>query len=566
MMRYCFLLLSCLLLAGNLLFGADQYQDRWYYASFGVRNDDDMNKFIDLLQTAKEKDFNGVLWACGVDNYARWNSDMKRRLNTIKKEADKRNIEIIPIIWSIGYGTFVNVNPNLMEGRKIEKFPLVVRNGKTVAAGTDDPVQCSNSGMEEYKGNRLMGWFHDQPGEVSFIDKNVKYSGETSIRFENFTSNKYGHGRLSHELKLRPNREYRISIRYKTEKLQGGNFMLQIYALKGKDMSQMASFSPKLPDDGTSDWKEGNIQFNSGDGNVRFYTGLWGGEKGKIWFDDLVITEMGMINPLRRPGTPFIVTNEAGDHIYLEEKDYRFPKGYFPNVYRFDEKGISLEILPGSMIKEGEHLYVDYYVPITTNGKQVSTCMSEAQVYDEFRNSAKLIMEALAPKKWFLSMDEIRAAGSCAACQARNIPLSDILADCITKQVAIIHDVQPKANIYIWSDMLDPEHNSHANYYSCIGDYTGVWNKIPKDLIISCWYYKIRDKSMKFFSDLGFRTQGAAYYDANDLKESADWIETCNQTPNCTGIMYTTWQNKYKLLPAFGVLVKEKSKPMLPNK
>ena len=53
----------------------------------------------------------------------------------------------------------------------------------------------------------------------------------------------------------------------------------------------------------------------------------------------------------------------------------------------------------------------------------------------------------------------------------------------------------------------------------------------------------------------------AAYYDADDLESSRAWLETCNRTPGCTGIMYTTWRDKYKLLAPFGELVRKESAP-----
>jgi hypothetical protein len=33
------------------------------------------------------------------------------------------------------------------------------------------------------------------------------------------------------------------------------------------------------------------------------------------------------------------------------------------------------------------------------------------------------------------------------------------------------------------------------------------------------------------------------------------WLEELAKTPNAQGIMYTTWRNKYALLPDFGKLV-----------
>jgi hypothetical protein len=102
--------------------------------------------------------------------------------------------------------------------------------------------------------------------------------------------------------------------------------------------------------------------------------------------------------------------------------------------------------------------------------------------------------------------------------------------------------------------MLDPNHNAHGNYYMVDGDYTGSWENVPRDLQIVCWYYAKRKESLEHFSRLGFRTLAGAYYDADDLSNPQGWLDALRSTPGATGIMYTTWENKYNLLGDFGDL------------
>ena len=133
--------------------------------------------------------------------------------------------------------------------------------------------------------------------------------------------------------------------------------------------------------------------------------------------------------------------------------------------------------------------------------------------------------------------------------------IAEILGDCITRQVEMIRQVNPQADVLVWADMLDPNHNAHANYYLVEGDYTGSWNHVPKDLTIVCWYFHKRNESLAHFSRLGFRTLAAAYYDSDTLDNPRGWLDSLDRAPRAVGIMYTTWQNKYTLLPAFGDLV-----------
>lgn len=132
--------------------------------------------------------------------------------------------------------------------------------------------------------------------------------------------------------------------------------------------------------------------------------------------------------------------------------------------------------------------------------------------------------------------------------------MAQILGDTVTRQHAMIRAANPQAQVYVWSDTFDPNHNAVAKYYLIDGSFEGTWDYIPKDLIIGCWNMDERDQCLGFFSKRGHRTLAAAYYDADDLENSKDWLRSLDQTPGATGIMYTTWENKYGLLGAFGDL------------
>jgi len=102
-------------------------------------------------------------------------------------------------------------------------------------------------------------------------------------------------------------------------------------------------------------------------------------------------------------------------------------------------------------------------------------------------------------------MDEVRAGGSCEACKARKMTMAQILGDCISRQFAMIRGVNSQAEVFAWSDMLDPNHNAHGNYYLVDGDYAGSWKYVPEDLRIVCWYYEKRKESLSHFSGLASR-------------------------------------------------------------
>jgi len=179
--------------------------------------------------------------------------------------------------------------------------------------------------------------------------------------------------------------------------------------------------------------------------------------------------------------------------------------------------------------------------------------MGEPKVYEIWRDMAKRMHAAIAPPRYLLSMDEIREGGTCEACRSRG--MAQLLGECLTRQFQILREANLKADVRVWSDMLDPHHNAHGNYYLVDGDYNGSWRYIPKEIGIVTWYYQRRAQSLPFFANLGFRTLAGAYYDADTLDNPHGWLEDLAHTPNPQGIMYTTWLNKYGLLADFGKLV-----------
>jgi hypothetical protein len=187
--------------------------------------------------------------------------------------------------------------------------------------------------------------------------------------------------------------------------------------------------------------------------------------------------------------------------------------------------------------------------------------MSEPKLYEIWTNQARLVQQALAPRYYMLNMDEIRTGGSCEACKKRHMTMGQILGDTLTKQFNLLKEVNPKAEIFVWSDMLDPNHNAVPDqkwYYLAEGTYADSWKYIPKGMNIVCWYYEKRVPSLKHFSSLGFRTMAGSYYDADDLTNPKDWLRALDDTPGACGILYTTWLDKYDLLGPFGDLVSKR--------
>ncbi len=543
------LLLLLLVCASSPLCLAKTYPHRWVFVSRLLRTDQDVADVERIVKTASAHGLNGMVFTAGLDWFDMQPAGFLDRLASVRDICQQHGVEIVPNIFSVGYGgSVLAYDRNLAAGIPVIDAPFVVKDGEA-RLESDRAVRIANGGFEEYDGDRLKGYgFHDKPGDVSFVDTTVFHGGKASLRFEGFKRYEHGHGRVMQQVAVQPGRCYRVSCWVKTEGFQPAD-CFRVLVL-GEDGRDLAFYLPGAVPSGQ--WRRIVMGFNSLDRDkVDIYAGVWEGKAGRLWIDDLELEEVGLLNVLRRPGTPVTVCDATSGQIYEEGKDFAPIKDDRLD-FQFDHESPSIEILPGSRIEDGQRLSVSYYHGIAIYDGQVTICMSEPKPYEIWRKQAELIHQHLGPSKYLLSMDEIRAGGSCQACKDRGLSMARILGDCITRQVGIIKSVNPKAEVLIWSDMLDPNHNAHGDYYLVEGDFTGSWTYVPKDLIVVCWYYEKRGESLPFFSSLGFRTLAGAYYDGDTLENPQGWLDALDKTPDAIGIMYTTWQDKYGLLGAFG--------------
>jgi hypothetical protein len=552
MKRFVVLILGAFVGMTAVLFGQQHaLRDRWVMLGSSLENDQDVERVERIARTASEHGMNGILFSAGFDAMDLKSPEFLARLARVKQTCDHLGVEIIPEGFGVGYGGGVLAHDkNLAAGLPV-RGALFVAGEHEARFHADPPVQIANRGFEKLTGSMATGF--TAHGASAAIDTAVSHSGKASVRFEDF-GGPDGEVYVAQSIKVHPYRCYRLRAWVKTEGA-GPRMAIHLLAVApdGRDLSYM---EPPLPE--TSDWHEVVWGFNSWYADrVEFRVGVSDGKRGKVWVDDVGIEEVGLTNVLRRAGTPVKVRNEKTGMLYDEGRDYAAIADPQLN-FSWDHEGPAITLLPGSRIHAGDRLRVDYYNGTTIYRDQTTIDMSEPAVYAIWQHQIPLIEKYLAPKKYFLSMDEVRVGGFCETCKQRKLSMAQILGECVTRQYEMIRAANPHAEVYVWSDMFDPNHNAQERYYLVDGSFHGTWQYIPKDLVIACWYYEKRDLSLDFFSKLGYRTLAAAYYDADDLENPKGWLESLDRTRGAVGIMYTTWEDKFQLLPAFGDLVSKR--------
>lgn len=475
------------------------YPKRWIYLSRDLSRDAHIDSIEKIVKTGAAHGLNGILLKSGFDRLSIQPPEYFKGLERLKAICKENGVEIVPMVFGFGYaGSLLGHDKNLAAGLPVRGALFVAGDKEARFTAERPPVKLA------------------APGPVS----------------------------------VTPYRSYRIRCRVRASGGGTGRGMVNIRAA-APDGRDLARFQARLTE--SAEWQPLTAGFNSWYAD-RVTLQVEAGRGRQLAVEGLEVEEVALVNVLRRPGTPVRVRDEKTGTVYEEGRDFE-PVADPDLSFRYDHDGPPIRLTQGSRIRPGDRLRVDYFHGHRIFRDQIVACPSEPAMVDIWRKEVPLIQKHLAPKSWFLGADEVRILGHCEACKRRKMGAAEILGDAVSRQFQFIREANPQADVWVWSDMFDPNHNARSNYYLVDGDFTGSWKHLPKEIGIACWYYTRRNASLSHFSGLGLRTLAAAYYDADDLKNPEGWLEALDKTEGAEGIMYTTWENKFDLLPDFGDLV-----------
>ena len=444
----------------------------------------------------------------------------------VKRIAAENNIEIIPMLYPVGWSESLLWNdPNLAEGLPVRDAPFVVRNNVAVLETAPIPLD-------------RWGWVDETmtPIENGFTctDPNGK------------------NARFNKRIKVNPFRQYHVSVEIKTENFKGTPEIKPLTP-DGR-MLNYASLDTKT----TQDWKTHHIIFNSFENTeILLYFGVWGGTTGTIAWRNAKIEETAFVNLIRRDGAPLVVTDAEGKPL-VEGRD--FEQLIDPHSGTAPWKG-SFEVyheppkLRTKNLPDGTRLNVSFHHAVIIYSGSVMICISDPKTDIIMRDHAQRVHAAWGAKRYFMMHDEIRVLNWDKACCDRNLSAGEILADNIAKCTAWIRETAPDAEIYVWGDMFDPNHNARKDYYLVRGDLAGSWKGLDTKIIPVPWAVEFADKSAAWYSGLGMRMVFAGYYDSPPAR-SLPWAEAAKKYPGVQAIMYTTWEDNFSDMKAFAETIR----------
>jgi hypothetical protein len=526
--------IACIILAlaGGLRATAGQL---WLYCSQNLSVDKNVDELETLFARAGKAGYSHILLS--DSKFARLGEmDPRyfRNVERVKQLAATNHLEIVPALFPIGYSNdLLWHDPNLIEALPVRDALFVVNQGEAHLA----PEQPTGFKGGDFSNLKQWDW-HD---ETVVSDQGTALIKDPRGR----------NARISQKLKLTPFRQYHISVRVKAEDFRGTP---EIKVLADGRALNYNSLGVKR----TQDWTTHHAVFNSlTNTSAQLYIGCWGAQAGSLWLDDVTVEEIGLVNLVRREGAPLVVRPDGSDIPLIEGKDFarvvdeRMGVKPWKGEYDIYHEPPVLK----TTLRDGARLRVSYYHAATTLEDQAMICPSEPKTLELLHDQARRMHAAWHAKGYMMSHDEIRVLNWCGACQKRGLDAAAILADNVRTCASILRDVNPGGRIYVWSDMFDPNHNAHKDYYLVRGDLRGSWEGLDPDITIIPWYFEKRAQSLKFFADRGHHQVIAGYYD-HAPEQAAEWLKAAQPYSSVDGIMYTTWEHKFGDLERFAEIAR----------
>jgi hypothetical protein len=508
-------------------------RELWLYVAQNLWVDKNVDNIEQLFRRAAKAGYTHVLLTDSkFGKLGEMDARYFKNVERVKNLAKELNLEIVPALFPIGYSNDLLWNdPNLVEALPVHDALFVVQNGEARLVPENAPQLKGG----DFSNLKLWSW----------ADENVISTNGAALIHDPKGAN----ARIMQKLKLTPYRQYHLTVRVKTENFQGAP-EVKILAGNGDLNYNHLGVKP------TQDWTTHHVVFNSLDHNeANLYLGCWGGGTGSLWFDDAKLEEIGLVNLVRRERTPLTVREEKGEELH-EGRDFEHVSD--PKMGNRVWKGSYDIYHEPPVIKisapDGTRLRVSYCNAVTVYDDQANICVSEPRTTELLRDQAIRVHKAWGAKGYMMSHDEIRVLNWCDACQARKLDAGALLADNVRTCIKILREVNPGGRIYVWSDMFDPNHNAHKDYYLVRGDLSGSWEGLDKDVIVLPWYFDKRKESLQWFANRGHQQIIAGYYDHRP-EQIRDWLEAAKGLPGIRGVMYTTWQSKFGDLEKFAEYV-----------
>lgn len=533
------LVMASLFIVANNRSCKAQALERWVYVSANFLLPTEVDRVEKLMKECRPLGYTHLLIT--DSKFCRLKELDKRYVQNISRivaTAKQLELKLVPAVFPVGYSnSLLSQNVNMAEGLPVRNALFEVHGNN--AALVADP-QVSLPSITDRK-------------QWNFVDKTLQVDGD----FLKATEPQGQNCRVMKSVKVSPFRHYHVSIRIRTENFKGQPQITVLAPESGRRLTHT-----NLNVSRTQEWNTHHVTFNSLDNSaVNVYAGAWSPNGGSMWLAEPQMEESGLLNILRRDGTPLrVLTNESPPRELIEGTDFEPVRddrtGTVPYSGEYEVWHESPSIRMKGDWPEGTQLRVSWYHPHIIYDGQVCGCVTEPAFVDLLKEQADGVEQLFPSTDRMMSHDEWRLMGWDESFQKLGKTPGQIAADNVRLCSKYLWKQQQDRRVFVWSDMFDPHHNAVDNYYLVNGDLTGSWEGLEKNVAIVNWNFGLRAESLKFFADRGHQQVLAGYYDA-DAEQIGKWLDTVKKqkTPNVIGVMYTTWKQDYSQLKEFKEVV-----------
>ena len=287
--RPALLLLLLLMLAVMPTSVSAQVLERWVYVPANFLVPEEVQRVEKIMTEASKLGFTHLMIT--DSKFCRLHEMLPRyfdHLGRIKTRAKELNLKLVPCVFPVGYSNdLLSQNVHLADGLPVRDALFEVLSGE--ARLVADPEVALPS-------------FRDRK-EWNFIDDPLKSDGD-GLRVTDPTGENC---RTMKAVKVTPYRHYHVSVKIKTEDFKGQPQVMILDSSTGRRLNHT-----NLKVGRTQDWSIQHITFNSlGNETVNLYIGAWGPTGGSMWLSEPQLEECGLLNVLRRDGTPVIVRTDT---------------------------------------------------------------------------------------------------------------------------------------------------------------------------------------------------------------------------------------------------------------
>lgn len=533
------LVMTSIFIFGSTNFCKAQALERWVYVSANFLLPSEVDRVEQLMKECRPLGYSHLLIT--DSKFCRLKEMDKRYFQNISRiaaTAKQLDLKLVPAVFPVGYSnSLLSQDVNMAEGLPV-RDALFEIHGKVANLVADPRVSLPS--MTDRK-------------QWNFVDKTLLEDGD----FLRANEPQGDNCRIMKSVKVSPFRHYHVSIRVRTENFKGQPEITVLAPGSGRRLTHT-----NLNASRTQDWTTHHITFNSLDNStVNVYAGAWSANGGSLWLADPQMEECGLMNVLRREGTPLRVsTSESEPRGLIEGIDFETVRddqlGTVPYSGEYDIWHESPSIRMKGDWPDGTQLRVSWYHPHIIYDGQVCGCVTEPAFVDLLKKQAEGVEQLFPLTDRMMSHDEWRLMGWDESFQKLGKTPGEVAAENVRLCSQHLREQHQDRRVFVWSDMFDPHHNAVDNYYLVNGDLTGSWEGLEKDVAIVNWNFGLRAESLKFFSDRGHQQILAGYYDA-DAEQIGKWLDTVkkHKTPGVIGVMYTTWKQDYSHLKEFKEVV-----------